>query len=131
LFASKAPWLGILKFRQSETQFMTIVHLSGSLIQVAALQPTSLSVDGTFDLAGWQGFDYILHANKYAGLARVSCSKNLLIPAREPLPEPVQLSLTITGANRIDVLVIDDWAMAPMSEAERRDLPKIATRHAP
>jgi DNA replication protein DnaC len=28
--------------------------------------------------------------------------------------------------NRIDVLVIDDWAMAPMSEAERRDFWEIA-----
>src|SRR5713226_7338719 len=28
--------------------------------------------------------------------------------------------------NRIDVLVVDDWAMAPMSEAERRDFWEIA-----
>jgi DNA replication protein DnaC len=28
--------------------------------------------------------------------------------------------------DRIDVLVIDDWAMAPMSEAERRDFCEIA-----
>jgi DNA replication protein DnaC len=28
--------------------------------------------------------------------------------------------------NRIDVLVIDDWAMVPMSEAERRDFWEIA-----
>jgi IstB-like ATP binding protein len=28
--------------------------------------------------------------------------------------------------NRIDVVVIDDWAMAPMSEAERRDFWEIA-----
>jgi DNA replication protein DnaC len=27
----------------------------------------------------------------------------------------------LTRLSRIDVLVIDDWAMAPMSEAERRD----------
>jgi len=85
---------------------MTIVHLSGSLIQVAALLPTSLSVDGTFDVVGLQGFDYILHANKYAGLARVSCAKNLLIPAREPLPERVRLSLTITD---FDVCKITDF----------------------
>ncbi len=28
--------------------------------------------------------------------------------------------------NRIDVLVIDDWVMAPMAEAERRDFWEIA-----
>ena len=28
--------------------------------------------------------------------------------------------------NRIDVLVVDDWVMAPMSEAERRDFWEIA-----
>jgi DNA replication protein DnaC len=28
--------------------------------------------------------------------------------------------------NRIDVLVIDDWAMAPMAESERRDFWEIA-----
>lgn len=28
--------------------------------------------------------------------------------------------------NRIDVLVVDDWAMAPLSEAERRDFWEIA-----
>ena len=28
--------------------------------------------------------------------------------------------------NRVDVLVVDDWAMAPMSEAERRDFWEIA-----
>lgn len=28
----------------------------------------------------------------------------------------------LTCLNRIDVLVIDDWAMAPLSEPERRDI---------
>jgi len=32
--------------------------------------------------------------------------------------------------NRIDVLVVDDWAMAPMAETERRDFWEIATRPA-
>ena len=27
----------------------------------------------------------------------------------------------LTRLNRIDVLVIDDWAMAPLAETERRD----------
>lgn len=52
--------------------------------------------DGTFDLIGLEGIDYILHADKYAGLARLSCAKNLLIRAREPLGERAELSLTIT-----------------------------------
>jgi DNA replication protein DnaC len=32
----------------------------------------------------------------------------------------------LTHLNRIDVLVIDDWAMAPLSETERRDFWEIS-----
>src|SRR6201988_1528676 len=38
----------------------------------------------------------------------------------------VSLRQLLRRMNRIDVLVIDDWAMAPMLEAERRDFWEIA-----
>jgi hypothetical protein len=55
------------------------------------------SADGTFDLKGFEGIDYILHANKYAGLGRVSCTEKLLIRASQPIPERIQLTLSITN----------------------------------
>jgi DNA replication protein DnaC len=47
---------------------------------------------------------------------------------RDPNLARADLSLRqlLKRLNRIDVLVIDDWAMAPMSEAERRDFWEIA-----
>jgi len=54
------------------------------------------ATDGTFDLVGLEDIDYVLHADKYAGLARVSCAKNVLVPARGPVAQGVELSLTIT-----------------------------------
>ena len=39
---------------------------------------------------------------------------------KPPIPMPESLVL-LTRLSRIDVLVIDDWAMAPLSEPERRD----------
>lgn len=63
---------------------------------VVGMSVSHTAADGTFDLAGFEGIDYILHADKYAGLARVSCAKNLLIRAGRPIPIRIQLSLTIT-----------------------------------
>ena len=34
---------------------------------------------------------------------------------------PTELPQSAARLTRIDVLVIDDWAMAPLSEPERRD----------
>lgn len=66
---------------------------------VVGMSVSHTAADGTFDLVGFEGIDYILHADKYAGLARVSCAKNLLIRAGRPIPVRVQLSLTITEFN--------------------------------
>jgi hypothetical protein len=52
--------------------------------------------DGNFDLIGFQGIDYVLHADKYGGVARVSCIKPTLIRASQPLPVRMKLSLTVT-----------------------------------
>jgi hypothetical protein len=54
------------------------------------------SKDGTFDLIGFEGFDYILRADKYGGLARVSCIKPILIRATQPLSDRIALSLNVT-----------------------------------
>ena len=67
-----------------------------------AVVGTSVShtaIDGTFDLAGFEGLDYIVHADKYGGLAQVSCAKNLLIRASDSVPQRVTLHLTITDFN--------------------------------
>jgi hypothetical protein len=63
---------------------------------VVGMAVSHTAADGTFDLVGFEGIDYILHADKYAGLARVSCAKNLLIRAGKSIPARIQLSLTIT-----------------------------------
>jgi hypothetical protein len=63
---------------------------------VVGIGVSHTSAEGTFDLIGFEGIDYILHADKYAGLARVSCSKSLLIRAGQSIPARIQLSLTIT-----------------------------------
>ena len=54
------------------------------------------SADGTFDLVGFEGIDYILHADKYSGLGRVACAKRLLLRANQSVPALIELSLTIT-----------------------------------
>jgi hypothetical protein len=66
---------------------------------VVGMSVSHTAADGTFDLIGFEGIDYILHADKYAGLARVSCAPNALIRAVEPIPARIQLSLTITDFN--------------------------------
>lgn len=53
--------------------------------------------DGTFALVGLEGIDYILHADKYAGLGRVSCAKNFLLRAGDSISTLIQLSLTKTA----------------------------------
>lgn len=63
---------------------------------VVGMSVSHTAADGTFDLVGFEGIDYILHADKYAGLARVSCARNLLIRSGDSIPVRVQLSLTIT-----------------------------------
>ena len=62
---------------------------------VVGMSVSHTSGDGTFDLTGFEDIDYILHADKYAGLARVSCAKNVLIRASQPLPSRMQLTLSI------------------------------------
>jgi hypothetical protein len=52
--------------------------------------------DGNFNLIGFKGIDYILHANKYGGLAKVSCIKPILIRASQSLPTRILLRLVIT-----------------------------------
>jgi hypothetical protein len=51
--------------------------------------------DGTFDLIGFEGIDYILHADKYGGLARVSCIKPLLLRANRFPSKRIALSLDV------------------------------------
>lgn len=62
---------------------------------VVGISVSHTSIDGTFDLTGFEGIDYILHADKYAGLARVSCAKNVLVRASQPIPPRIQLTLSI------------------------------------
>lgn len=62
---------------------------------VVGISVSHTSTDGTFDLTGFDGIDYILHANKYAGLGRVSCAKNVLIRASQPVAVRILLTLSI------------------------------------
>lgn len=62
---------------------------------VVGMSVSHTSIDGTFDLTGFEGIDYILHADKYAGLARVSCAKSVLIRAAQPVPPRIQLTLSV------------------------------------
>jgi hypothetical protein len=73
---------------------------------VVGMSVSHTSTDGTFDLTGFEGIDYILHADKYAGLARVSCAKNVLIRASQPIPPRIQLTLSI---NDFDVCKNTDF----------------------
>lgn len=66
---------------------------------VVGISVSQTSVDGTFDLIGFEGVDYVVHADKYSGLAHVSCAKNALVRAAKPIPTPIQLPLTITDYN--------------------------------
>ena len=50
--------------------------------------------DGTFDLVGLEGIDYILHADKYTGLAQVSCAQTMLIRGADSVLRRIELSLT-------------------------------------
>ncbi len=54
------------------------------------------AADGSYDLVGFEGVDYVLHADKYAGLGRVTCAKALVLRGNEPVPAPISLALTIT-----------------------------------
>jgi hypothetical protein len=65
-------------------------------VQVVGISVSHTAANGSFDLIGFEGTDYILHADKYAGLARVSCATNVLIRADKSIPTPIQLSLSRT-----------------------------------
>jgi hypothetical protein len=77
---------------------------------VVGLAVSHTAADGTFNLMGLQGIDYILHADKYGGFARVSCAKNILIRAGDVLPSRIQLSLTRTD---FDVCKNIDFEIPP------------------
>jgi hypothetical protein len=64
--------------------------------QVVGISVSHTTANGSIDLIGFEGTDYILHADKYAGLARVSCATNVLIRADKSIPTPIQLSLSRT-----------------------------------
>jgi hypothetical protein len=57
------------------------------------------AANGTFDLIGFEGIDYVLHADKYGGLGRVSCAKSLLIPAGRTISPRIPLPLIRTDYN--------------------------------
>jgi hypothetical protein len=83
---------------------------------VVGISVSHTGADGSFDLIGFEGIDYILHADKYAGLAQVSCAKNLLIRAGDSIPAPIELSLTRNDFNtckNIDVEVPTEKASSP------------------
>ena len=64
--------------------------------------------NGDFDLSGFEGIDYILHADIYGGLAKVSCTKSRLIRASQPLPARISLTLMITDYNICKNVDFDD-----------------------
>jgi hypothetical protein len=83
---------------------------------VVGISVSHTGADGSFDLIGFEGIDYILHADKYAGLAQVSCAKTLLIRAGDSIPAPIQLSLTRSDFNtckNIDFEVPTEKASSP------------------
>jgi hypothetical protein len=73
---------------------------------VVGMSVSHTSADGTFDLKGFEGIDYILHADKYAGLARVSCAKNVLIHAARRTSPQIRLTLSI---NEFDICKNTDF----------------------
>jgi hypothetical protein len=52
--------------------------------------------NGNFDLTGFEGYDYILHADKHGERARESCIKPLLIRAGETAIPRISLPLVST-----------------------------------
>lgn len=66
--------------------------------------------NGDFDLIGFEGIDYILHAGIYGGLASVSCIKSRLIRASQPLTSRISLTLMITDYNICKDIDFDDPA---------------------
>jgi hypothetical protein len=66
---------------------------------VVGMTVSHTTADGEFNLIGFEGIDYILHADKYAGLAQVSCARNVLIREGDSIPVRIQLSLTRTDYN--------------------------------
>jgi hypothetical protein len=65
------------------------------------------ALDGSFDLLGLQGIDYILHADKYAGLGHVSCAKTILVRADQTVTAPIQLSLARNDYNTCAALDLE------------------------
>jgi len=54
--------------------------------------------DGTFELVGFQGISYIVHANIYVKPGYIPhCAEKRLIAFDEPLPERIVMKLTRTG----------------------------------
>ena len=66
---------------------------------VVGISVSHTNTEGKFDLTGFEGTDYLLHANKYGGLARVSCAKSILIPSSRPIEERITMRLSITDFN--------------------------------
>lgn len=82
---------------------------------VVGMSVSHTSADGTFELKGFQGIGYILHADKYAGLARVSCAKNVLIHAARPTSPRIQLTLSI---NDFDICKNTDFDVPTESASQ-------------
>jgi hypothetical protein len=85
-------------------------------VQVVGISVSHTAANGSFDLIGLEGTDYILHADKYAGLARVSCARSVLIRKDKPILTPIQLSLSRTDfdiCKNIDFEVPTDDASQP------------------
>jgi hypothetical protein len=68
-------------------------------VAVVGISVSHTASDGTFTLIGFEGGDYILHADKYAGLGHVSCAKTILVRAGRQTLSPIQLPLAITDYN--------------------------------
>jgi len=66
---------------------------------VIGISVSHTNKDGRFDLIGFEGIDYIVHADKYGGLTQVSCAKNLLFHAMDAIPSRITLSLSIRDFN--------------------------------
>jgi len=64
--------------------------------QVVGISVSHTAVSGSFDLVGFEGIDYILHADKYAGLGRVSCAKVVVVRGNQSVPTPISLTLSVT-----------------------------------
>jgi hypothetical protein len=82
---------------------------------VVGMSVSHTSADGTFDLKGFEGIDYILHADKYDGLARVSCAKNVFIQASRPTSPRIRLTLSI---NDFDICKNTDFDIPTESASQ-------------